>query len=241
MSQKRPNRHERRLEQFKPPPQPPSQPQPQPAPAVPEQVHAPSSVRQWVRAGGVISICFGAFGLLKDFFWSSVIAIYAGFAMLVWDIWLERFSKFDFLRFVILGIIGVLLIVFSVGIVFHTDPIEFHPVIYQTEDTGLPEVQVIDDQGLNMPRVLSSRSKGEKAFHLAQTRGGKWYEDFRRIRCVTIPRNSAVQFEIRIREGDPLPSKLNIEATYQGKYRQISFDSDFDLTQMPYPLDTGHN
>ena len=225
----------------------------------------------------MISICFGAFGLLKDFFWSSVIAIYAGFAMLVWDIWLERFSKFDFLRFVILGIIGVLLIVFSVGIVFHTDPIEFHPVIYQTErnvrvtiyngtdedysafdmtvqtlpagsyiesvkeDTGLPEVQVIDDQGLNMPRVLSSRSKGEKAFHLAQTRGGKWYEDFRRIRCVTIPRNSAVQFEIRIREGDPLPSKLNIEATYQGKYRQISFDSDFDLTQMPYPLDTGHN
>jgi hypothetical protein len=50
------------------------------------------AVLQWLRNAGAISICFGCLGLVKDFFWISVVAIYTGFGLIIWDITLlEQF------------------------------------------------------------------------------------------------------------------------------------------------------
>jgi hypothetical protein len=51
----------------------------------------PSAALKWLRGVGMASILFGGFGVMQTFFWPSVIAIYAGFLLLLIDLYLEDF------------------------------------------------------------------------------------------------------------------------------------------------------
>jgi hypothetical protein len=83
---------------------------------------------RWLTKVGAASVAFGVLGMISSFFWPSVIAIYAGCVLLIFDLWYEKFGgttwfRRNWFRITATIVFFLGLYYFSTKIVLHRSPL----------------------------------------------------------------------------------------------------------------------
>jgi hypothetical protein len=223
-----------------------------------------SSILQWARTVGIASIAFGGFGLMSIFFVWSVVLLYFGIAVLICDLWFERFRKADYLRFVIISVLLVFVCAFTKGVVLHDDPLDYVNDIYPKNgvitvtlyNTSASDYRDLDITIQPIPSTQIDSAKEEigvagveifdpgkvgapKELQSGQSiemSNGRIFLNFQRVRCATLPHDSPIQFKLNLKGGVPMPERVHIVGTYYGKFQSRTIDINSGLSKTEYGI-----
>jgi hypothetical protein len=223
-------------------------------------------VLRWAQGVGLASIAIGLVGLMHDFFWLSVSLVWIGQIILICDLCFKRFRlRFGVIVLLLVAAHAFnQVVVFhndpydcaasvyprdgSMSLVFFnnstSDYRDFEIVIETVPRTMLESVKegagalgciVYDNEG----HSAQTRLEDAQSIQLGQgssRRPGEVFTDFRRVRCMTIPHQSKVQFEITPLKRGSMISKIRFHGIYLGKYRPQSIDRTLNLAPTRYAI-----
>lgn len=219
----------------------------------PGQPEKKTTVRSWLRGVGIAAILLGGLGLMQTFFWPSVIAIYSGVLVLSVDVLFEHFESRWF-KFVVYLFAALFTYSFTKYVVLHDDPMlisylqKEHGVMvvisnFTDDDFSDVDLNLVFDPKVFSYSVTSENSSIPCSFlppipgrlespmvlqglmTVGSSEPLKMYGNFQRIRCDKLPRFSALQIDLDLRQGKGLSeyagpvSSILVKGNYKGEFR----------------------
>lgn len=199
---------------------------------------------RWFRSIGLISILFGGLGLMKTFYATSVIAIYAGICLLALDVFYEDLH----LLMKCLSVIALLVLatLFTKAVVLHKSPMQYEYRIDQSQLELEIENDSQEDDYDDVDLVVTPTSigsgrfvgqvkfdNGDQSCAFVRTPGivlnghtsifyspdGKTLEDWPdafRIRCAKLPKQFSVWINVRFVQATSGQSGMPVAAAPDG-------------------------
>lgn len=203
----------------------------------------------WLRGVGFSSIALGGFGLMQTFFSLSVGAVYFGFAVLLADLWVEKFKLAVKIGLVASILVGAFF--FTKIVVVRSAPLSVGSLLANGElDVIVQNMSAEDDyqdidikikpdfpydfvkdpkQITSLPSVsfvdampFTSSTYQEKLLVLVDEKGNHPMTNFLRVRCDKLPRLSSIEvrFNVVRPSGKTAVPFTDIKSVFvEGRYR----------------------